>query len=78
MRQPHRPPGQLGREERPRVEISVALDVPRFRGEPFVTQDRPIHGWELEDIVKAEQAAVNEGAHCVLPDGAIDPICEPR
>ena len=32
----------------------------------------------LEDIVKAEQAAVNEGAHCVLPDGAVDPICEPR
>jgi hypothetical protein len=32
----------------------------------------------LEDIVKAEQQAVNEGAHCVLPDGAVDPICEPR
>lgn len=32
----------------------------------------------LEDIVKAEQQAVNEGAHCVLPDGAIDPLCEPR
>ena len=32
----------------------------------------------LEDIVKAEQKAVNEGAHCVLPDGAVDPICEPR
>lgn len=32
----------------------------------------------LEDIVRAEQQAVNEGAHCVLPNGAIDPICEPR
>ena len=32
----------------------------------------------LEDIVKAEQQSVNEGAHCVLPNGAIDPICEPR
>jgi hypothetical protein len=32
----------------------------------------------LEDIIKAEQQAVNEGAHCILPDGAVDPICEPR
>ncbi len=32
----------------------------------------------LEDIVKAEQAAVNEGAHCILPNGAVDPVCEPR
>ncbi len=32
----------------------------------------------LDDIVKAEQQELNEGAHCVLPDGARDPICEPR
>jgi len=32
----------------------------------------------LEDIVKAEQKAANEGTHCVLPDGAVDPVCEPR
>lgn len=32
----------------------------------------------LDDIVRAEQKAVNEGAHCVLPDGAIDPVCELR
>jgi len=32
----------------------------------------------LEDIVQAEQQAANEGVNCHLPDGAIDPICEPR
>jgi hypothetical protein len=32
----------------------------------------------LEDIVKAEQKAANEGVSCHLPDGAVDPVCEPR
>jgi hypothetical protein len=32
----------------------------------------------LEDIVKAEQKAANEGVNCHLPDGAVDPVCEPR
>jgi len=32
----------------------------------------------LEDIVKAEQLAANEGVNCHLPDGAVDPVCEPR
>ena len=29
----------------------VMLDVPRHRGTQFVTEDRPVHGWELEDIL---------------------------
>ncbi|MBI1212112.1 MAG: hypothetical protein GC190_11660 [Alphaproteobacteria bacterium] len=32
----------------------------------------------LEEIVKAEQKAANEGVNCHLPDGAVDPVCEPR
>ena len=32
----------------------------------------------LEDIVAAEQKAANEGVNCHLPDGATDPVCEPR
>ena len=32
----------------------------------------------LEEIVKAEQQAANEGVSCHLPDGAVDPVCEPR
>jgi hypothetical protein len=32
----------------------------------------------LEDIVQAEQKAANEGVNCHLPDGAVDPVCEPR
>ena len=27
----------------------VLLDVPRHRGVPSVTHDRPVHGWELEE-----------------------------
>ncbi len=27
------------------ITRGVLLDVLRFRGEPFVTQERPIHGW---------------------------------
>lgn len=32
----------------------------------------------LEEIVNAEQKAANEGVSCHLPDGAVDPVCEPR
>jgi len=32
----------------------------------------------LEEIVAAEQKAANEGVSCHLPDGATDPVCEPR
>lgn len=32
----------------------VLLDVPRFRGEPFVSLERPVHGWELEAICAAQ------------------------
>jgi kynurenine formamidase len=33
------------------VTRGVLLDVPRHRGVPCVTQDAPVHGWELEDIL---------------------------
>ena len=39
----------------------VLLDVPRHRGEPFVTMDRPIHGWELEDIAQAQGITLAPG-----------------
>ena len=31
----------------------VLLDVPRHRGEPYVTQERPVHGSELVEIAAA-------------------------
>jgi len=43
------------------ITRGVLLDVPRFRGEPFVTQERPIHGWELEDVAKAQGVTLEPG-----------------
>ena len=43
------------------ITRGVLLDVPRHRGEPFVTMDKPIHGWELEDIAKAEGITMEPG-----------------
>lgn len=36
------------------ITRGVLLDVPKHRGEPFVTRENPIHGWELEDIAREE------------------------
>ena len=43
----------------------MLLDVPKHCKEDFVTQEKPIHGWELEDIVKSEGITLEPG----------DPIC---
>jgi kynurenine formamidase len=39
----------------------VLLDVPRHRGVRYVTQDTPVHGWELEDIVRARGLRIEPG-----------------
>jgi kynurenine formamidase len=39
----------------------VLLDVPKHRGEPYVTVDTPVHGWELEDIVREQDIEVGPG-----------------
>src|SRR5205814_667408 len=33
------------------ITRGVMLDVPRHRGVPCVTHERPVHGWELDDIL---------------------------
>jgi len=44
----------------------VLLDVPRHRGSPHVTQDQPVHGWELEEICRARGIRLEPGdAVCV-------------
>ncbi len=44
----------------------VLLDVPKHRGEPSVTLERPVHGRELEEIAKAEGLTLAPGdAVCV-------------
>ena len=48
------------------ITRGVMLDVPRHRGVPAVTQDAPIHGWELEDILVARGITLEPGdAICV-------------
>jgi kynurenine formamidase len=51
------------------ITRGVLLDVPRFRGEPFVTQDQPIHGWELEDVAQAEGVKLEAGDALIVYGG---------
>jgi kynurenine formamidase len=48
------------------VTRGVLLDVPAHRGRPFVTQEQPVHGWELAEIAKARGLTLQPGdAVCV-------------
>src|SRR5262245_21809278 len=48
------------------VTRGVLLDVPRHRGQPHVTLDRPVHGWELVEICRARGIRLEPGdAVCV-------------
>ena len=44
----------------------VLLDVPKHRGQPYVTDDSPVHGWELEDIVKEQGLILEPGDACMV------------
>ncbi len=69
------------------VTRGLLLDVPRHRGEPCVSQERPVHGRELGEIARAQGITLEPGdAVCVYsgreawqaahPDQAYGP--EPR
>lgn len=47
----------------------VLLDVPRHRGEPYVTQDRPVHGDELMAIAAADGIEPRAGDALVVYSG---------
>ena len=48
------------------ITRGVMLDVPRHRGVPCVTQDAPVHGWELDDILSKRNITLEPGdAVCV-------------
>lgn len=51
------------------VTRGVLLDVPRFRGEPCVTLDRPVHGWELEEIARAQGVTPEPGDALLVYSG---------
>ena len=47
----------------------VLLDVPKFRGEPSVTIEKPVHGDELEAIAKAQGVTLEPGDALVVYSG---------
>jgi kynurenine formamidase len=47
----------------------VLLDVPKHRGEPYVTMENPIHGWELEDIAREQGVEMAPGDALVVYGG---------
>jgi kynurenine formamidase len=52
------------------VTRGVLYDVPRFRSVPHVTLERPVHGWELQDIAAAEGVQPRAGDAVVVRSGA--------
>jgi kynurenine formamidase len=47
----------------------VLLDVPKFRGEPFVTQDKPVHGSELAAICENIGLDIQPGDAVIVRSG---------
>ena len=47
----------------------VLLDVPKHRGTPYVTIDQPVHGWELDEIVKSEGLSLGAGDAVLVYSG---------
>ncbi len=47
----------------------VLLDIPRLRGEPSVTLDRPIRGWELEAAAEREGVELRPGDAVIVYGG---------
>jgi len=51
------------------VTRGVLLDIPKHRGEGFITEDRPVHGWELEEVAAAQGLALGPGDALVVYSG---------
>lgn len=51
------------------VTRGVMLDVPKHRGEKYVTLDEPVHGYELEEIADREGLTVEAGDALVVYSG---------
>ena len=47
----------------------VLLDVPKHRGEPSVTIEKPVHGWELEEVAEAQGVTIEPGDALVVYSG---------
>lgn len=47
----------------------VLLDVAKHRGEPFVTEEKPVHGWELEEVAAAQGVTLEPGDAVLVHSG---------
>ena len=47
----------------------VLLDVPRHRGEPYVTPERPVHGWELDEVAREQGLELAPGDAVMVYSG---------
>ena len=47
----------------------VLLDVPKHRDQPYVTVDKPVHGWELENIAQKEGITIQPGDAVMVYSG---------
>lgn len=52
------------------VTRGVLYDIPRHRGVDYVTFDAPVHGWELEDVARAEGIEPRPGDAVLVRAGA--------
>ena len=43
------------------VTRGVLLDVPKYRGEPYVADGTAVHGWELDEVARAQGVTIEPG-----------------
>ncbi len=51
------------------VTRGVLIDVPKHRGTAYVTSDRPVQGWEIEEIARAQGVDVEPGDALLVYSG---------
>lgn len=47
----------------------VLIDIPRFRGEPFVALGKPVRAWEIEDAAAAQGSPLKPGDAVLIYSG---------
>ena len=61
--------GSVDRWSDGNITRGVLLDIPRHRGEPYVSQARPVHGWELEEVADSQGVTLDSGDAVVVYSG---------
>jgi kynurenine formamidase len=61
--------GTIGAWSEGIVTRGVLIDVPRHRNVPFVTPESPVHGWEIDEIARAQGVEVEPGDALLIYSG---------